>query len=226
MFGKKCQNCNAKIGGKYHFCPDCGKHVPHKGKDQDWGILGKEDTNNFENEIQFPKGFGMIFNSLMKNFEKQFKDFDHQLNQNFSNQPKPNLKRGGISISISTSGNGPPQIKVNSLGNNFQEREIKVRRRDKTKEKALPSKSLNISKLKKEEPSTNIRRLSDKVIYEINMPGVKSIKDLSIVKLEKSIEIKAIAGKKAYVKLIPINLPVSNYNFSNGKLVLELEAKS
>ena len=57
------------------------------------------------------------------------------------------------------------------------------------------------------------------------MPGVKSIKDLSIVKLENSIEIKAIAGKKAYVKLIPINLPVSDYNFSNGKLVLELEAK-
>ena len=140
MFGKKCPKCNDRISSKSHFCQNCGAHLPHKKGKNDWGMLGKEDTNNFNIDAQFPKGLGMIFNSLMKNFEKQFKDFDNQSNFENPKNQKSNIRKGGISISISTSGNGPPQIKINSLGNNFQEKEKK----DKTKEKALPSRILNI----------------------------------------------------------------------------------
>lgn len=83
-----------------------------------------------------------------------------------------------------------------------------------------------ISELPKKEPSTNIRRLANKIIYELNIPGVKSIKDISITKLENSIEIKALAGNKAYAKLIPLNLPITDYELSDGKLILELDAKN
>ena len=44
----------------------------------------------------------------------------------------------------------------------------------------------------------------------------------SIIKLESSIEIKAVSKENAYSKLIPINLPITNFNFSNEKLILEM----
>ena len=78
----------------------------------------------------------------------------------------------------------------------------------------------------KKEPKTNVKRLSNTVIYEINMPGVKSLDDISIVKLENSIEIKAVAKDKAYFKLIPVNLAILDYELERGKLILELEAKN
>jgi len=34
-----------------------------------------------------------------------------------------------------------------------------------------------------------------------------------------------LAKNKVYYKVIPINLPVKNYNLSKEKLILELEAK-
>jgi len=80
-------------------------------------------------------------------------------------------------------------------------------------------------KLPKKDPETHIRRFSDRVIYEIKMPGVKSVDDISITQLENSIEIKATTKTKAYSKIIPINLPIYDYNLSKGLLTLELEAK-
>jgi len=54
---------------------------------------------------------------------------------------------------------------------------------------------------------------------------VKSVKDVSIAQLENSIEIKALGKGKVFSKMIPINLPIKNYNLSKGKLTLELDAK-
>jgi HSP20 family molecular chaperone IbpA len=87
-------------------------------------------------------------------------------------------------------------------------------------------KQKKFSELKKEEPKTNIRRLSNRVIYELEMPDVKSLEDVSIIKLENSIEIKAIGKEKAYVKRMPINMPVVDYELSDGRLILELGVKN
>jgi len=57
------------------------------------------------------------------------------------------------------------------------------------------------------------------------MPGVKSMKAVSIIQLENSIEIKALAKDKVFHKIIPINLPIRKYNLEKGKLVLELETR-
>ncbi len=135
------------------------------------------------------------------------------------------IKKEGISISISTFGDGPPKIKVTQLGNKpkleVQEEKEKLKPNTFTKERIK-----KFTSLKKEEPQTNIRRLSNKVIYELEMPGVKSIDDISIIKLENSIEIKAVSKNKAYVKIIPINLPITDYGLSEGKLILELGVKN
>ena len=90
----------------------------------------------------------------------------------------------------------------------------------------LPSSDSNkFIGLAKKEPETSIRRLANKVVYEIKLPGVKSIKDLSIIQLENSIEIKALSGKKVFYKIIPINLPINKYDRSKGILTLELDSK-
>ena len=70
-----------------------------------------------------------------------------------------------------------------------------------------------------------MRRLSNKVVYEIEIPEVAE-EDVSIIKLENSIEIKAISKDKSYKKLISIDLPIKSYKITNGKLILELGLKN
>ena len=208
---RKCSKCGKKIFDSYRFCPHCGygdRNFEDFGND--WGMLGKDDLS--ENAFQLPFGFDNLVNSLMKNLTKQ-------LNESYENPKKSDstARSNGISISISSSGNSPPKIQINSPS------ERKVR-------KVLPGQfseedAKRFSQLKKEEPKTNIRRLSNKVVYEIEFAGVKSLKDISIIKLENSIEIKAIGKNKAYIKRIPINMPIINYTFSSEKLVLEFAVK-
>ena len=219
---KKCKNCREKISDSYNFCPYC--RTPTRDffeDDKEWGILGRNDFSPHE-EVKLPMGFNALFNTILKNLNKQFNNVE-----NIENKSKrPKVKKGGVSISIHTSGNRPPEIKVSSFGNlpEFQEKEKQIK--EKVKGLKLPvSNPKKFTGLRKEEPKTNIRRFSNKIIYEINMPGVKSIKDVSITQLENSIEIKALAKNKVYYKIIPINLPVKNYNLSKEKLVLELEAR-
>ena len=226
MFRKKCKNCGERISDKYKYCPYCSAQLR---RNQDLGMLGRDDFMPSMDEVRFPRGFNMIFNSLLKNLDKQFKELDTGRERidldKFQKGPK--INKGGLSISISTSGDRPPEIKVRSFGDQkFKRQEEKIKRGIKKKIKKLPQKKLSIGKLPKKEPKTNIRRLGDRVIYEIELPGVKSIKNVSIIQLENSIEIKAVAKDKAYVKLIPISMPITDYDLEKGKLVLELETKS
>lgn len=213
---KKCHSCGEKISGDYNFCPYCGASTSKSSKNEDWGLLGKNDLD-FSNSTNIP-GINMIFNSLIKNLDKQMRDIEGP-----QKAKKPKMKKSGISISIHSSGNKNPEIRVKSFGNN----EIKKKKTIETKEKIkLPStKPGKFSGLRKEEPETNIRRFSDKVIYEIKMPGVKSIEDISISQLEDSIEIKALSKNKVFYKVIPINLPIKKYDFSEKKLTLELDSE-
>ncbi len=233
MFNKKvCRGCGEKIKKNNRFCPNCGYSANKSAENEDWGLLGKDDFQFSQDEIRLPMGLNMIFNSLMKNLNKELSQLDNEAEREFKNNMKRegnNAKKSGISISISTFGNNPPKIKVHSLGNDFNLKQKEMMVKEKMRE--IPSvhfsqKELKrFSELPKKEPSANIRRLSNKVVYDIELPGVKSIKDVSIIRLENSIEIKALAKDRVYSKQIPINLPLTNYKFSNGKLVLELEAR-
>jgi len=224
MFKKdKCPKCKKNIEEKYSFCPHCGNELEQKEED-DWGMLGRNDDFFSMNDIKLPIGFNSIFNSLMKNLSKEF---DEQLSANHFGEEKKTrkIKKDGISISISTFGNGAPKIKVTPLGDS---------QKLKAEKDIVKFKSINFTKekikeflsLPREEPRTDIRRLSNRVIYELEMPGVKSIEDVSIIKLENSIEIKAVSKKKAYAKVIQISFPIKDYNLSEGKLILELGIKN
>ncbi len=225
MFGKKkCGNCGEKVGDSYNYCPYCRMPLKDILEEEDWGILGKDDVINPE-EIKLPMGLNALFNSLVKNLNKQMKEFDNEKGNNQNKEQKISKKSGGISISISTSGDKPPEIKVRSFGNAPKFTDNGVQIKDKTEKIKLPaSDSGKFAGLPKAEPQTDIRRFSNKVVYEIKMPGVKSLENISLIQLENSIEIKALANKKVFYKIIPINLPIKKYNLSKGILTLELDS--
>jgi len=230
MFGKKrCRNCGERVEDKYNYCPYCQTPLKDLFKEEDWGLLGRNDfMEQAEEEVKLPIGLNALFNSLLKNLNKQMKDIEKQ-SQSHDKEQKVTKKSGGISISISTSGNKPPEIKVRSFGNVpplSKERGNRIKGETVERAIRLPvSDSGKFAGLPKVEPKTNIRRLSNKVTYEIKMPGVKSVKDISIIQLENSIEIKALANKKVFYKIIPINLPINKYNLSKGILTLELDSR-
>tara|TARA_Y100000034_G_C6832459_1_gene375885 strand:+ start:400 stop:1047 length:648 start_codon:yes stop_codon:yes gene_type:complete len=211
MFGKKeCKNCGEKTNKKHKFCPSCGNLIGKKSKKNNSGMLGENDFINefegFSNSILGGIGgkmMGKMLENAMKVLEKEIQK--EMKNKNTQPNMAYELFIDGKKINV---GYG-------------------ASKKTKKKKEILPSELSHgnwkkFSELPKKEPNTDVRRFSDKVIYEIYMPGVKSEKDLSIIKLENNIEIKAVSKNKAYKKLIPMNSPITNYNLSKGKLVLEL----
>ncbi|HED05245.1 MAG TPA: zinc ribbon domain-containing protein [Ignavibacteria bacterium] len=212
MFGRKeCPNCGEKINSKCKFCPNCGNSINKKYKKDNSGMLGEDDfVNEFENFSNSMFGgiggkmIGKMLENAMKLLEREMQKEIKR--KNF--QPKVDYKMFVNGKRINLGYENPEKIKK--------------------QKKEIPSSELpqgnwkKFSGLPKKEPNTNVRRFSDKVIYEINMPGVKSEKDLSIIKLENNIEIKGVSKNKAYKKLIPMNFPLTDYHLSNGKLILEL----
>ncbi|MBU0894526.1 MAG: hypothetical protein KKF48_01030 [Nanoarchaeota archaeon] len=213
MFKKKtCKKCGKKSNKDFDYCPYCGN--PGETND-DWGMLGKNDLVRDEDIISGSmlgglggNMLGKMLNSAMKMLEKEMqKEIKHS-----NMRPKTNIR-----------------LMINGKEIDFNNKNIQKSTNKKTgnrKKINLPKIILkNFSKLPRKEPKANIRRFSDKIVYEIELPKVTSNSDISIVQLENSIEIKAISKNNSYLKLIPINLPITNYDFEKEKLTLEFAIK-
>ena len=48
-------------------------------------------------------------------------------------------------------------------------------------------------------------------------PGIESVEDVFISKLESGYEVKAIGKKKVYVNSLPVNLPLRGYGIDVSK---------
>ncbi len=229
LFRKKCARCARKISKEFDFCPYCGTDFRQEKmaeKEKDYGFLGKDDFI-FKDEFKMPFNFNNLvnpklfksglFSSVFKEVEKQLREADKEMKL-----PEKMQNASGISISISVNGE-KPEIKVNKFGPGFQDIETEKSKEKKIlKHKITAEKARKFAKLPKKEAKTEIRRLSNKVIYEVELPGVKKLEDVIINKLENSIEIKAFGKDSVYFKLIPINLPILDYKLKNEKLILEL----
>lgn len=208
MFKKEyCKNCREKVSSKYKFCPSCGKEIEGYNE-EDWGMLGREDLMEEEDFMRpFFTGFsGKMFNSLLGNafkmLEKEMKSIEKSPRSNFR------LMINGKEV---------------KLGQLEQKKSLKKEAVKKIPKREFGKEQLKkILELPKKEPKTSLKRLGDKIIYEIEMPEVKSLDDILINNLENSIEIKAIGKSLIYSKTIPINLPITNQELSQGKLILEL----
>lgn len=217
MFNKKtCKKCGRKISSGSNFCANCGFRI--NDSKEDYGMLGKDDfleeRNDFGNS--FFGGFGgsimnKMFNNAMKMLEKEMQKSMKEPNS----QPRNNFE-----LFINGKRISPENIKVTRKPVQGQ-----VQKVEKVKLPVFDSETQKkFLKFSKNEPKTSLRRLSDKVIYELEIPGVESIEDISIVKLENSIEIKAVAKDRAYEKIISFSMPISHYYLEKGVLVLELKS--
>ena len=224
---KECQNCRKKISSSYDFCPYCGNSLTGKKRKEDFGMLGRDDRiDRIEDEFErFTKSvfggiggnmIGKMLGSAIKILEKEMEKEMKRKNPSY-NHPKTNFQLfiNGKKLNIGEEGSNPFLQKS-------AKRKVKKVRLNQFSEENLKK----FLSLPREEPSTNIRRLSNKVVYEINIPEVESIEDISITPLESSIEVKAIGKSKSYFKLIPINLPIKVCKLLKEKLVLEFGMRS
>lgn len=206
----KCENCNSKINDKYSFCPHCGISLLNEEKYvKDYGLLGKNEK--IEDEEFLPQQFGMgitdkllgsLMNTLIKSLDKQFK----QMGKEFK-MDKTEIKSfpNGIKIKI-----GP--------ASSFKKTPQK---------KAIFNKQISDEQLEKmaalprAKAETKVKRLNDKIIYELSTPGIQSPDDVFVSKLESGYEIKVISDKKVYVNSLPVNLPLKSLSIDNNKLLIE-----
>ncbi|PIN78068.1 hypothetical protein COV15_00195 [Candidatus Woesearchaeota archaeon CG10_big_fil_rev_8_21_14_0_10_34_12] len=200
MFEKKCKKCAKKLEKKFSFCPYCGFKVSRFFDDD--GMLGE---GNITPNLGFNfTGLNGIANHLFKELNKQFNEMERE-------EIEQRRIPGGISISINTGGENP-----------FMRQERQVEKAKKIANKITDEQARKLSQLPKQEAETKVRRFANKVIYELEMPHVDSLKNVFINKLENSFEIKAFSKDKAYYKILPVSLRLVNYVLSKGILTLEL----
>ncbi len=213
---KKCENCGSKSDGNSSFCPRCGNSFIDTRKErEDFGLLGRNDSDD-EEEMSI-QGFGVMdklvssmFNSLMKNFNKQFK-----------NQFEELADLDDIQVRASPDGR---RIEIFGLltGPNAKRRRAQP---VKTEKRQIAEEQLKrMTSLPRATAKTSVKRLGDRIVYELATPGVTSPQDVFVCKLESGYEIKAIGDKKVYVNSVPINLPLKKYSILNNKLMVEFLA--
>ena len=160
----------------------------------------------------------------MKMMEKQMKSLAEQANN--QNKPKSfpmNEINPNLNVQFFVNGKRvfpPQQEQINNSQNQQQIKPTNI------KVKKMPLEKLErFAKLKRVEPSSKVRRIGNRVIYELEVPGVKDLDDVLINRLENSIEIKALARDKSYSKILNINLPIIRYGLDKGNIFLELQGK-
>lgn len=192
----KCPECGKKISGDWKYCPNCGSKL----------------RKSF---LSSP--FHSLFESIEKEFERINKMFDEEILE----IPRVRLpsKGGGISIKIVSGKGMKPKVDVRTFGD-FKKFEPAIKERIIGEEVKKVRKPPKIT----EEPESTMRRLGNKLIFEIKVPGVKSLEDVEIRRMKSSIEIKAWAGDKVYFKLftVPEDFKVLDKKLEKGILHVEL----
>lgn len=233
MFNKKIQcRCGKKIDSKYDFCPYCGANLKEKvvrdqARDKEVKTMMKEVENAFGMPFFMKFPFEKIVKQLVKDIDKQFHEYDEMLATHEDKTQPVNVS--GVSISINSSSEGEPVIEVKQFGQGEEKEIMPDKEKEQKPYRNLPKSRLSeaeaakLSKLPRQEPETKVRRLTDRIIYEISLPGVRQEKNIIINKLQNSIEIKAFAKDKAYFKLIPLDLAIKNHKLVKETLILELK---
>lgn len=209
----KCNNCNSSLNDKFNFCPYCGDSLrDEKKENRELGLLGRDDFPRARELQARTQNFGItdklissLMNSMMKSLDKEFKNTRHIPQEN----TKVESLQNGIKISV-----GLPQ------------RPRPKKEKSQTTKKEITGKQMEkLSSLPRATAKTKIKRLSDKVIYEISAPGIESPNDVLISKLENGYEIKAIGKKKVYTNSIPIDLPLRGFSLLDKRILFEFKTE-
>lgn len=223
----RCPNCGKDIEKGWNYCPNCGAR--------------------FRRDF-----FSSLFDRMFSRMDRELGEMNRLMEKNiealdispFFRQMEEMKPRGsGFSIRIRGIGGSPPRVSVRTFGDVDRG---KVREQIKRQlgtlgfereEKPIGyvKKPLGMERIKQlqesltgepksvEEPRTDVKRLGNRVVVDLEMPGVKSLDDINIRELESSLEVKATAGDKAYFKILtkPGQFRLTNRSFSRGVLHLE-----
>lgn len=127
----------------------------------------------------------------------------------------------GVQRDDADAGKAPAPVKQQA-GPVPGERAVKEEK-ERGKRFGLPSLTRRSGPKCTEEPKADVKRIGDRVVVDVCMPGVKSGQDVEIRELESSVEVKAIAGDKAYFKILtkPASFRLAQKSFKDGMLHLE-----
>jgi len=199
---RKCSSCAKKVDRKFNYCPYCGVGFKNVQNEKNFGMLGRDDSmGEIRQEPKLPFGVNKIVGSLMKQLEKQMGD----INFNQKGVPK------GFKIRLST---GHPQIGQIIQGGPKKETAIlNISQEEAERRIGLP----------KTEAKSKVRRLADRIIYEIVTPGVKMKKDVVVTELASGLEVRAYSKNKCYIKFIPLKVEIIRYYVEDEKVFLEVK---
>ncbi len=222
----RCPRCGTDVEKGWAFCPRCGYRL-HRADDFFSG------TSGFDDILQ--RLVKQISDEMNRMLERNVEVFD--LSPLFSSKNFRGRSRG-FRIKITRSGNEKPRIDVKTFGNVDRDA-IRDEIEDvyekagvkKGMESRLPIGARPVAEARSraakepavtEEPETTIRRDNSSVIVEVRVPGVKSINDIDVTELDKSVEVKAIVGSKAYFKILtkPPSYSLKAREFRDGVLKL------
>ena len=206
---EKCKRCEGKLKNNYSFCPYCRLDLRNpEGDINDFGMLGKNDSV-FGAPLLGGGGAGItdsvvnsIFNNVMKIMENQMKNLNVDNKLDFGDsKPEVTQLPNGIQIKI-----GP---KKHNHEEHHKVRVINEEQRGR------------MTNLPRGQAKTEVRRLSDKVIYVLSTPGVEDVNDIFVSKVESGYEVKAVGKKKVYFNSLQLNLPLRKYYIKEDYLTLE-----
>ena len=203
MFNKKCPRCKNIIKDGFNYCPLCSKNLRSKYDEDDYGFLGKNDFSE-ENMDLTDTFIDKMFNSAMKMLEKQMKNL---------NEGNKNYYQPGLNVQFFVNGE-----KI------FPEKSI-IKQPIKVENHFTKEKLKRLLELPRKEPESRVKRISGKVIYELSVPGVKTIDNVLINQLENSIEIKALSDNLVYLKNLKVNLPILRCQLVDDSLIIEMQGK-
>lgn len=213
MINMRCPNCGTEVNENWAFCPKCGFRLK--------GDLFTDIFSKIEKEME----------EMGKAFERDFEVFD--LSPFFR---KP-ISGRGFSIKITGGSGRKPRVSIKTFGDvdkkKIEEEIRKLGFREGPEEAKPEIRELEESKGRRpfigevkttEEPKTAVKRIGDRITVEVELPDVSDERDIEVRSLENSIEVKAVAGDKAYFKILtkPPQTSVKGKYFKNGVLYLEL----
>ena len=203
----RCPRCGSGVNEGWSFCPKCGSRLERNLFGDVFERMGQE----MKNELK----------SMDRAFERNFEVLDLSP---FFRRP---IRSSGFSIKITRSGSEKPKVSVKTFGD-VDRKELESETGKLGFEKAPKMEKGGKVCLERtrtiEEPETCVRRIGDKIVVEVKLPGVEDTKDIELKSLENSIEVKAISGKKAYFKILtkPTKANIVSKRFENGVLRIEL----
>lgn len=239
MFGRRkirCNNCNKEVSGKFDYCPFCASAL--KDLKKEYGMLGRTDDLG-ANEVNkmFNETFsGSIFNKMFSSAVKMINNELRKTNESQIRAREPAKENAKQKANFEIYINGK---KINLPGNiegvQIEEAPFSADmgiRRPKQPKAKIPRPKISeetlqkSSKLPRKEAKSHVSRTSDRVIYELETPGLNSLNNVLVNQLEDSLEVRAYTEKAVYFKTLTGKLPLMQYSISpsEGKLILEFKA--